>query len=78
MGTEADAPRVAITRRDGHLVFKLPFRPTPLELQPISPTEFVMPRTDGRFRFQKDDQGRVTGAVFTIGDGERTLRKVEP
>ncbi len=78
MGPEKDAPRISITRSEGHLLFKLPFRPTPLELQPISPTAFVMPHTDGRFDFHKDDQGRVTGVLFKIGDGERTLRKIEP
>jgi Domain of Unknown Function (DUF1080) len=78
MGPEKDAPRVSITRSEGHLLFKLPFRPTPLELQPISPTGFVMPDTDGRFDFHKDGQGRVTGVLFTIGDGERMLRKIEP
>jgi hypothetical protein len=78
MGEKPDAPRVTITRGDGHLIFKLPFRPTPLVMQPVSTTEFVLPRTDARFTFQRDAQGRVTGAVFTVGDGERLLSKVEP
>ena len=65
-----------ITREAGHLLFKLPFRPTPLRLEPISETVFVLPHTDGRVTFQKDDQGRVTGALFRVGDGERELTKV--
>jgi hypothetical protein len=59
------------------LTFKLPSRPTPLVMQPVSATEFVLPHTDARFNFQRDDRGRVTGALFTVGDGERTLVKVE-
>ncbi len=78
MGPEKDATRVSITRGDGHLLLKLPFRPTPLVLQPISAMDFVMPHTDGRFDFHKNGQGRVTDVLFTIGDGQRTLRKVEP
>jgi hypothetical protein len=37
---------------------------------------FDMPSTDGRFTFQKDDTGRVTGVHFRIGDGGRDLKKV--
>ncbi len=71
MGPRKDVPPVTITRGDNHLMLKLPFRPTPLALQPISPTEFILPRTDARFIFQRDEQGRVTGALFKVGDGER-------
>jgi hypothetical protein len=76
MGSNADAPRVTITRGDGHLIVKLTFRPTPLVIEPISPTEFLLPHTDGRFTFRQDQQGRVTGALFKIGDGERELTKI--
>jgi hypothetical protein len=72
-----DAPRVTIARGDGYLTFKLPSRPRPLVMQPVSATEFVMPHTDARFTFQRDGQGRVTGALFTVGDGERTLIRVD-
>jgi hypothetical protein len=41
----------------------------------ISETEFDMPYTDGRFTFRRED-GRVTGALFRIGDGERDLKKI--
>jgi hypothetical protein len=78
MGPKTDATRVTITRGDGHLLFKVPFRPTALVLLPVSATDFVMPRTDGRFTFQRDDQGRVTGVLFQIGDGERSLTKIPP
>jgi hypothetical protein len=77
MGEKPDAPRATITRGDGHLIFKLPFRPTPLVMQPVSATDFVLPHTDARFAFQRDAQGRVTGAVFTVGDGERSLTKID-
>ncbi len=66
----------SISREAGHLLLKLPFRPTPLRLEPISQTVFILPRTDGRFTFQKDDQGRVTGALFRVGDGERKLTRL--
>ena len=77
MGTNDNAPRVTITREANHLLVKLAFLPRPLVLDPVSTTEFVMPHTDGRFLFQEGPQGGVTGALFKIGDGERTLKKVE-
>jgi hypothetical protein len=78
MGTNSNAPRVTIARGDGYLTFKLSSRPMPLVMQPVSANEFVLPHTDARFTFQRDGQGRVTGAMFTVGDGERPLTKVEP
>jgi len=75
MGTKKDAPPATISRGDGHLLFKLPARPTPLVMQAISPTEFVLPHTDARFTFERDNQGRVTGVLFKVGDGERLLTK---
>jgi Domain of Unknown Function (DUF1080) len=77
MGPKRDAPPITIGRGDGHLTLKLPSRPRPLVMQPVSATEFVLPHTDARFTFQRDDQGRVTGALFTVGDGERTLMRVD-
>jgi hypothetical protein len=65
-----------ITRELDHLLFKLPFRPTPLRLDPLSDTEFVLPHTDGRVTFRKDAEGRVTGALFHVGDGERELTRL--
>jgi hypothetical protein len=76
MGPNPDAPPVTISRSDGHLLVKLSFRPTPLVIEPISPTEFLMPHTDGRFTFQHDQEGRVTGVLFKIGDGERVMKKI--
>jgi hypothetical protein len=73
-----DAPVARIAREEGHLVVTFPFRPQPLVLEPISETEFDMPFTDGRFTFRKDEQGRVTGVLFRIGDGERDMKRVEP
>jgi len=78
MGPKRDDPTLSITRGDGHLMLKLPFRPTPLVMQPVSPTEFVLPHTDARFTFRRDDQGQVTGALFRVGDGERLLTKKSP
>ena len=49
-----------------------------LAIEPISETEFDMPFTDGRFTFRKDDQGRVSGVHFRIGDGERDMKRVAP
>ena len=77
MGVKPDAPRITIARSDGYLTFKLPSRPRPLVMQPVSATEFVLPHTDARFTFQRDGQGRVMGALFTVGDGERTLILVD-
>jgi Domain of Unknown Function (DUF1080) len=77
MGTNRNGTRVTITRADGHLLVKLSFLPQPLVIEPTSPTTFAMPHTDGRFSF-KEEGGKVTGAKFEIGDGERTIQKIEP
>jgi len=78
MGRRKDAKPVVISRGDGHLLFKLASRPKPLVMQAISATEFVLPHTDARFTFQRDDQGRVTGVLFRVGDGEQLLEKIMP
>jgi hypothetical protein len=74
MENKEDAP-VIISRSEGHLLFKLPFRTTPLVMLPVSPTEFILPHTYAHFTFQRDRQGRVTGVLFKVGDGERLLSK---
>jgi hypothetical protein len=66
----------SITRQDRHLLLKLPFRPKPLRLDPLSDAVFVLPHTDASFTFQKDTQGQVTGTLFQAGDGEKKLTKV--
>jgi Domain of Unknown Function (DUF1080) len=76
MGHRKDSKPVLISRAEGHLTFKLPFRPKPLMMQAVSPTEFVLPHTDARFTFQRDDQGRVTGVLFKVGDGEQLLTRI--
>ena len=76
MGHGKNAKPVVITQADGHLLFKLPFRPKPLVMQPVSPTEFVLPHADARFTFQRDDRGQVTGILFSVGDGEQMLRRL--
>ncbi len=78
LDTKKSGPPASITRGEGHLLLKLPRRPTPLVMQPVSPTEFILPRTDARFTFQKDGSGKVTGVLFKISDGERVLRKLAP
>jgi hypothetical protein len=75
VGPKPDDFRLSLKREDGHLLLTLPHRPTPLRLDPVSDTLFIMPHTDGRLILQKDDQGRVTGALFQIGDGEEHLRR---
>ena len=72
------APVATIAREGGHLVISFPFRPQPLAMEAISETEFDLPFTDGRFTFQKDEQGRVTGVRFRIGDGARDMKKIAP
>jgi hypothetical protein len=78
LGTKPRAPTAVITRAGGHLTVSFPFRPQPLDLEPISTTEFDLPYTDGRFTFIKDEQGRVTGIHFRIGDGERDMKRLAP
>ncbi len=78
LNSKPDAPKVTITREEGHLVITFPFRPQPLVMEPISETEFDMPFTDGRFTFRKNDQGKVTGVHFKIGDGDRDMTKIAP
>jgi hypothetical protein len=73
-----DTRPVTISRGEGQLILKLSFRPTPLAMQPVSPTEFVLPHTDARFTFQRDASGRVTGVLFRVGDSEQSLTKIKP
>jgi hypothetical protein len=75
LGPELDALRVKIARDGGHLIMTLPFRPLSLRLDPISATEFVMPRTDAGLRFTQDPQGKVTGLLLRVADGERRLNR---
>jgi CubicO group peptidase (beta-lactamase class C family) len=70
-----DSARARIARDGDHLTIKLPFRPEPLALDPISETEFDMPFTDGRFTFHTDNTGKVTGVHFRIGDSEREMKR---
>jgi hypothetical protein len=77
MGSRQDGARISITRSEGHLLVKFAFLPKPLPILPTSEVVFEMPNTDGSFTFLKDDQGRVKGATFHIGDGERALLKIE-
>jgi hypothetical protein len=78
LNDKPNAPKATIQREGDHLTVTVPFRPQALAMEPISETEFDMPFTDGRFTFRKDDSGRVAGALFRIGDGERVLKKVLP
>jgi hypothetical protein len=70
--------KATIAREGDHLTVTFPFRPQALALEPISETEFDMPFTDGRFTFRLDDQKRVTGVLFRIGDGQRDMRRAGP
>jgi hypothetical protein len=67
-----------ITREGGHLTISFPFRPQPLELEPISETEFDLPFTDGGLKFHQDDQGHVTGASFRVADGVHEMKRIAP
>jgi hypothetical protein len=73
-GPEPHASRFILTREGDHLRLKLPSRPTALLLQPISATEFVLPHTDARLTFRKDEEGHIS-VVFRVGDAERTLKR---
>ncbi len=65
----------SIRPEGGHLLIKLPFREIPVRVDPVSDTLFFMPRTDGQLTFEKDREGRVTGAIFRVGDGERRMTR---
>ncbi|HEX8200018.1 MAG TPA: hypothetical protein VF590_05990, partial [Isosphaeraceae bacterium] len=78
LSDEPDAPRATIRREGGRLSVSFPFRPQPLELVPISETEFDLPFTDGRFSFHADDRGHVAGVRFRVGDSERDMKRVAP
>ncbi len=77
-GATKDSKPVVISRADGHLLFKMASRPRPLVMQPISADEFVLPHADAQFTFRRDDQGRVTGILLRVGDGEQVLTKIVP
>lgn len=76
MGQKKNSKPVVISRADGHLLFKMASRPRPLVMQPISSTEFVLPHADAKLTFQRDEQGKVTGILFRVGDGEQLLKKL--
>jgi hypothetical protein len=78
MSTKPGGSKLTVAREDGHLTISFPSLPHPLAIEPISETVFDMPYTDGRFTFRTDDQGRVTGVLFRIADGEREMKRVEP
>jgi hypothetical protein len=65
-----------IKREGSHLTISFPFRPQPLELEPISETEFDMPFTYGGLTFRKEENGRVRSVLFKIGDSEKDMKKV--
>ena len=79
MGERTDVPPVTIGRGEGHLTLKLPSRPTPLIMQPVSATEFVLPRTDA-YRLPSGcsgprDGGRVHDRRWRASvDEDRALR----
>ncbi len=75
--TKPNAPNATIARDGDHLTISFPFRPRPLAMEPVSETQFFLPFTDGRFTFHKDDQGKVNGVLFRVGDSERDLKRVE-
>ena len=77
--TDPNKTAVATFTREGdHLTVRYPFRPRSLTMNAISETEFDLPHTDGRYTFQVDTSGKVTGVHFRIGDGERDMKRVEP
>jgi hypothetical protein len=76
-GPGADDFYFTIAREDDHLTLKLPFRPTPLRLVPVSDRVAVFPHTDGRVTFAKDAGDKVAACEFQVGDGTRTLKRVE-
>jgi CubicO group peptidase (beta-lactamase class C family) len=78
LGEGPNAPVATIAREDNHLTITFPWRPQPLDLEPISESQFDMPFTDGRFTFHLDQAGKVTGVLFQIGDGERSMKRVGP
>jgi hypothetical protein len=77
--TDPGKATVATFAREGdHLTVTYPFRKNTLILNAISETEFDLPFTDGRYTFQVDGSGKVTGVHFRIGDGERDMKRVGP
>ncbi len=78
MGDIPAAPTAKIARSSDHLEITLPFRPGALELVPTSDTEFAMPYTDGHFTFKRNTEGKVTGVIFRVADGERELKRADP
>ena len=77
MGSKENGTKVKIALANGHLTVKFAFLPNPLAIEPIAPNVFAMPDTDGEFTFREGTEGKITGARFVIGDGERSLFRVE-
>ena len=77
VGPEPKDSRFTLRQVNGQLLLKLPFRPNPLRLEPISEGLFVLPHTDASFTFQKDAQGQVTGVLFHVGDSDRQMTRAK-
>ncbi len=68
---------ITITRERNRLFADFYWRPSGLELQPLSPKEFVLKDTDGRIVFDLNDQGMPTGLTFYLGGSEMPAEKAE-
>jgi LmbE family N-acetylglucosaminyl deacetylase len=67
-----------VSRGDGHLVLTTPGVPSHSHvLLPSAPTVFEMADSDVRLTFQKNDEGRVSSAIVSVGGEEHTLTRVE-
>jgi hypothetical protein len=76
-GHGPSASKLTISREEGHLLVRLPFRPRPVRALPISRMVFVLPYTDAELTFQSSKEGVIDGVRMRVGDGDRTLRKIQ-
>lgn len=76
LNDKPDAPVAVFTREGSTLSLALPFRPEALVAVPVAENVFDLPYTDGRFTFQADASGKVTGVRVRVGDAEREWVRV--
>jgi hypothetical protein len=67
---------ITITAKDNILFGDFFWRPGELEMVPLSSTEFILKDTDGKIKFELDDNGKATGLVFSLGGKDMPAKKV--
>ncbi|MDQ3042871.1 MAG: serine hydrolase [Acidobacteriota bacterium] len=67
---------LTVTREADKLIGQATGQPK-LELEPVSPTQFVVPAVKANISFEKDSAGKTTGLILTQGGREMKAKKIK-